>query len=152
MNTENHLQRRPGYGAGFTLIEMMIVVVIIAVLAAIAYPSYQNQVQKTRRAEAKTALSTVAQALERCYTRFSGYDNAACATAGDYDAGGFTYSGESPSATNSWYQITAAIDNQSYTLTATPIRAQTSDTKCGWFSLTHTGQRDTEFGTNEECW
>jgi prepilin-type N-terminal cleavage/methylation domain-containing protein len=40
---------------GFTLIEVMIVVVIVAILAAIAIPSYQDSIRKTRRADAKEA-------------------------------------------------------------------------------------------------
>ena len=45
---------------GFTLIEMMIVVVVIAVLAAIALPAYQNQVRKSRRAAAEAHLMDIA--------------------------------------------------------------------------------------------
>jgi type IV pilus assembly protein PilE len=50
---------------GFTVIELLITVVVLAVLMAVAYPSYQSQIRKTRRAEAFTALSNVQQAQER---------------------------------------------------------------------------------------
>ena len=45
---------------GFTLIELMIVVLIIATLALIAFCSYSKQVRKSRRAEAREAVSSVA--------------------------------------------------------------------------------------------
>ena len=35
---------------GFTLIELMIVVALLAILIAIGYPSYRDQVMKSRRA------------------------------------------------------------------------------------------------------
>ena len=41
---------------GFTLIEVMIVAAIIAILAAIAYPSYQDSVRKSRRSDAMAVL------------------------------------------------------------------------------------------------
>jgi type IV pilus assembly protein PilE len=50
---------------GFTLIEVMIVVAIVGILAAVAYPSYQDHVRKSRRAEAQSALMGLAAAMER---------------------------------------------------------------------------------------
>jgi type IV pilus assembly protein PilE len=46
---------------GFTLIELMSVVVIIAVLTMVAYPAYQSFTVKANRAEAKSYLMDVAQ-------------------------------------------------------------------------------------------
>ena len=50
--------RRKG---GFTLIELMIVVVIVGILAAVAYPSYQNYILKGNRAAAQAFLMDAAQ-------------------------------------------------------------------------------------------
>jgi type IV pilus assembly protein PilE len=50
---------------GFTLIELMIAVVVVALLAAVALPSFLDQIRKSRRSEAFTAISAVQQAQER---------------------------------------------------------------------------------------
>jgi len=64
------LRRSP---AGFTLIELMIVVAIIAILAAIALPSYQRHVTETRRDAATACLLELAQFAERHYTTRMAY-------------------------------------------------------------------------------
>jgi type IV pilus assembly protein PilE len=62
--------------AGFTLIELMIVVVIVGLLAAIAYPGYQQYVKRSRRADAKAALTEMAQFMERYYSENNSYSAA----------------------------------------------------------------------------
>ena len=58
---------------GFTLIELMITVAIIGVLGAIAYPSYQDSVRKSRRAEGRSAMMEVIQQQERYMTQNNTY-------------------------------------------------------------------------------
>ncbi|WP_288726453.1 type IV pilin protein [uncultured Psychrobacter sp.] len=50
--------------SGFTLIEVMIVVAIVAVLAAIAFPSYQRYVIKTKRVDMMSEMQNIATQIE----------------------------------------------------------------------------------------
>lgn len=69
-----HLHRpQCALARGFTLIELMITVAIVAVLGAVAYPSYQESVRKSRRAEARVALMEVLQQQERYMTQYNRY-------------------------------------------------------------------------------
>ncbi|WP_163836629.1 type IV pilin protein [Spartinivicinus ruber] len=54
--------------SGYTLIEVLMVVVIVSLLATVALPSYQDQMMRTRRADGKTMLLEVMQAQERYFT------------------------------------------------------------------------------------
>ena len=62
---------------GFTLIELLVVILIIGILAAIAIPSFLNQRQKGTDAEAKSTVTTAAQAMETCATDNNG-DYSSC--------------------------------------------------------------------------
>lgn len=65
--------------AGFTLIEVMIVVVIVGILASIAYPSYTRYVQQTREAEAQGLIMELAASLESYRAKNFSYKGATIA-------------------------------------------------------------------------
>lgn len=54
---------------GFTLIELMIVVLTLALLATIAYPSYETYIRQTRLENVRADLLVSAQSLERQYAQ-----------------------------------------------------------------------------------
>lgn len=122
---------------GFTLIEMLITVSIIAIISAIAIPSYQEQIRRTRRADARQELMRFATAQERFYTncnRFAPALNGATATCSGLDGAGATVN-----SSNGYYSISMVSDGVTYTLTATPLLAQVADTGCANLTLTDAG-------------
>jgi type IV pilus assembly protein PilE len=128
---------------GVTLVELMIAVAIVGILAAIAYPSYRNQVVRSTRTEAKAALEQRALQLEKCFTRYMAYNNAACAAA----------TGAQMSS-DGHYQVTIAnVTATTFTLSATPLPPQTQDTECAVFTINQDGLRNvTGTGTAARCW
>jgi type IV pilus assembly protein PilE len=66
---------------GYSIVELMIIVFVVSILAAIAYPSYQGTIRKTRRQEAISAIMTAAQEMERYRTIYNSYVNVTLASA-----------------------------------------------------------------------
>lgn len=58
---------------GFTLIEMMVIVLIIAVLAAVAVPEYQRAVTRTHFVQGITAIKSVIDSQQLYYLENSAY-------------------------------------------------------------------------------
>ena len=149
--TQHQATRRPAL-AGFTLVELMIVVTIVAILAAIAIPQYNSSVRKSRRTEAKSAVLDLAGREERYFNT----NNAYSATPSDLGYGpvGATF----PETIGSgYYQVTVAVTAAAppvlptYTITAVPITAdQLKDTTCLFFSVTNTGLQSAT--TMPTCW
>jgi type IV pilus assembly protein PilE len=128
---------------GFTLIELMVVVVIATILLSIAIPSYMSQIRESRRTEAKTALLALA-GREESYFSTNGSSYTAVAT-----SLGYTAFGAANPIGGGYYFLTvcspacapSAAPPPSYTVTAIPVGTQVNDTQCASFSVDSTGKQ-----------
>ncbi|MDH5594147.1 MAG: type IV pilin protein [Gammaproteobacteria bacterium] len=138
---------------GFTLIELMIVVVIIGILAAIAFPSYRDSVRKTNRSDAKVALTRAAQMQERRFTEQGSYSNSIADVGGNTSPEGWytmsltDVSGTAGCTTTNSSGTTLYL---CYTVTATATGGQADDATCATLSLDHTGAKTSTGGG--DCW
>ena len=123
--------------AGFTLIEVMVVVAIIGILSAIAIPLYSDYVRRARVSEALGLLAGMRPRMEQFFQDNRTYANACDAGVAKKpaDTKGFSFDCGTPTATA--YTITAtgvtgsSTDGFVYTLTADGTRGTTS-LSAGW--------------------
>lgn len=138
-----------GRAKGFTLLELMIVVVIIAILAAIAIPNYDRYAIRAHRVDGQELLLSVANAQERYYANHNNYST--------IDVVGFTT--DPAISEKKYYSVTVNVaadpagnSSQAFTATATPINGQERD-DCANLTITNTGKRaETGSTNNGKCW
>jgi type IV pilus assembly protein PilE len=164
--------------SGFTLVELMVVVLVGAILAGIAVPSYQSQIRKSRRTDAKTAVLDLAGreekflSLNNTYSASPaqlGYAASTSTTAFPMNVGSNYYSiyvcvastaGTTSTATACTTASGIAATGTSYIVAAIPVAgtSQANDSSCQYFAVDNTG---TQFAsstagigtaTTSTCW
>jgi len=137
---------------GFTLVELMVTIVIGAILAMIAIPSYNNQIRKSRRTEARNAVLDAAAREERFYSTNNKYSQAAA------DLG---YAALPQVVGGGYYQVDAKCTPAApactgFTITAAPQGTQVKDTACATFQVDQTGKQSvtgtTAADATAPCW
>ncbi len=143
---------------GATLIELAVALAVAGIIAAVAYPSFQQHVIRTRRTEGQGALQALMGQQERYFTQNNRYI-AFAPDATDPDALQFRW-WSGTSAPNSAYEIEGkACDGEDIAdcvqLVATPGTARVDrhfrDAACDTLILTSTGLRLAS-GPGPRCW
>lgn len=102
---------------GFTLVELMIVVLIVGILAAVAVPAYNGYVQRANRSAAQQFMMEVSSRAEEYRLDARQYPTAIGTGTGELDI-------SVPSDVSNYYDVTLSADNSAtpptYTITASP--------------------------------
>ena len=149
------MQRLRLSSAGFSLIEVMIVLVIIGVLMLVAVPGYQESMKKSRRADGMRDLIELTARQERFYAQYSRYTD-------DIDSkDGLNL--ERTTSAEGHYNLEVEVcadeiceDEEQfcacYILNAIPIGIQEEDTDCATLSVNSKGQRSASGTLGSACW
>jgi len=125
---------------GFTLLEIIIVIIIVGVLASLALPRFFRTVEYSRGTEALTNINAIRQSMERCYLQRNAYTG--CTAFGNLDL-------EDPTGSPNQhftYGMTAPTST-TYTITATRNTRDNSGPAGDTVVLTNNGSTITRSGT-----
>ena len=141
--------------AGFSLIELLVVLVIAGILSALALPSYRQHVQRGYRAEAAAALLEAQHFMERFYSvngRYTTDAGSPPALPARLQVMPASSGGSGGSAARYQLSVAAASVN-TYGLQAEPVGAMAGE-PCGTLTLTQTGLkgRTGSVLSVSECW
>ena len=143
---------RLGYGRGFTLIELMIVVVVISVLASIAYPSYIKYTARSRRSDAQQLMQEISLKQGQYILDARSYTTTLGSAGLNINRQGWTCT---TNCTNPYYTISAAMSMTAvpptYTITGTPIAGSVVETD-GTLTLDSTGARQRLVNSVNQGW
>jgi prepilin-type N-terminal cleavage/methylation domain-containing protein len=106
--------------SGFTLLEILVVIIIVGVLASVAMPTLFRNVERSRATEALNTLGVIKRQLDGCAMQF----NNNYTTCGSFDAIGMQDPSNSPGNNNPTAHFKYAISGvglDAYTITATRI-------------------------------
>jgi type IV pilus assembly protein PilE len=160
MNKSVQSPRAPrSRASGFTLVELLITMVIASIIMAVAIPSYQSFIRKSRRTDAKSALLNLASLEERYFS----VNNVYTSTPSNLGySGGLGFTVGSGYYQISQINVTAAVapttaipggTPASFSIVAIPVPGgpQVADTACTSFTVT-SGGGQTSTGTGTTCW
>ena len=135
---------------GFTLLELMVVVVVIAILAMLALSAYGKQIRKSRRAEARQALSDLSMKEEKFRANNTTYGT--CNAVAGSDPASTTACASYNSGLVYYTVAVTANAATSYTMTATPKTGDQANDSCGTLSLQMTAGTISKSPTTQGCW
>jgi type IV pilus assembly protein PilE len=137
---------------GFTMVELVVVMVVAAILIAIAIPGYTSYMRTARRTDAKTALLGLAALEERYFSTSNAYSS----TATDL---GFSTATWPQTVGSGYYQVTVSgvtaatsTATATYIITATAIGSQQADTNCATYTINQVGTKVANPNTDGQCW
>ena len=132
---------------GFTLIELMIVVVVAAILMTIALPAYQDYIRKAKRSDAMDALMTIQQQQERYRANNTSYT-------GDLTGTG-TGLGFSDQSLEGYYNLSlsnATTTGYEASASARSGTSQADDSGCTTMTITVDADDPRGRKTPADCW